>query len=166
MVTNIGVTHPEYIMVAMTSSSGDTTTSKVLGSHTHSSGKEEAEVGPVVATKDVPVSGSASEEEGKGSDGGVATAEEQATVVSEEGKEGGGGAKSGEEAGRRGVKHNGDIGRRKSQEKGSVEKESSASEELLQPTIQALAVLSNVRVNTLLCESVMFSLLPGFGTLH
>ena len=156
MVANIGVTHPEYIMVTRGVSSR--TQDNHLGS------KEEAEV--VVVEGDAPAPGSANEEGGGEASTGVGTSQEQLAggVEGKEGglkEEGGGEDEKGREKRQNGnivrtMKENGavekggvesDIGR-KTKEKGGVEKggvESSASEELLQPTIQALAVLSNVR---------------------
>ncbi len=147
MVANIGVTHPEYIMVTRTlsiGSSGGDGSFKARGGH-HSSKDSVAVV--VGGEGDAPANSSANEEEGeKEGELGARVEVDMEQLTGGGGGEKGGGVKGegGGGGGEEEERQNGDVGR-KIQERGAGGMEPSASEELLQPTIQALAVLSNVR---------------------
>ena len=133
MVANIGVSQPDYVLVNRRASGGgggswDGMKEGGLSVVAEGEGEMVGEGGggeekPLVG-KDAEASSSASAEGPASAESARAREGRAAAAVEEASKVGEGGGSSGEEPGKA---------------------EKSASEELLQPTIQALAVLSNVR---------------------
>ena len=138
MVANIGVTHPEYVMIARGNNRVSNSSSTSSSDHGRSGHRPE----PV--DKGTPLSSSADEEERpRKSDAGTeVSAELSAGRKGGVAGEGEGEEEEEERKKKKEESQNNDV--RKTQKKEDMEKDSSASEELLQPTIQALAVLSNV----------------------
>lgn len=126
MVANIGISQPDYVLVRRVSdpSSG------------HQLKEEEGEHSPVVgSTNSREDSGSAAE--GSSSEAPVRPAKSAREGGPQLAEEKNASEVTREEGGKEGRVRNGEVA-------GTQEKEKSTAEELLQPTLQALAVLSNV----------------------